>query len=214
MASRVFPIILVCAALGFSGAAAVAKDYGVVGSTFVPVEESLIDMFQRKLDEAGRSGRLAEIEADMKARVVAGVSRPKPVAGLSPATQYFAYDWDPTVVAQEDYRDLNGRIVVPKGQTVNPLDVNDMGAVLLFVDGDNPAELAWAFERSDALSGAARIILVDGSPIEVMRTHKRRVYFDQQSMLSKQFALKHTPSSIRQDGRKLLIEEFPLEPSR
>ena len=55
-----------------------------------------------------------------------------------------------------------------------------------------------------------RQILINGAPLELMRKHKVRLYFDQNAMMSRTFDLLKTPSRISQDGRMLKIEEIPM----
>lgn len=189
-----------------------AKSFGVQGETFEIAEEHLIEMIERKLLIAKEDGRLEALQDEMRETTIARSERPVPVKGIQPALEYRSFVYDPTVVAQQDYHDLDGNVVVAKGTSANPFDMVAMPYDLLFIDGNREAEVKWAMSLHDEKRGAVRIILLDGAPLELMRTHKVRVYFDQRSALANQFNLSKTPSRIMQQGRTLLIEEIPVEP--
>lgn len=191
---------------------ALAKSFGVQGETFEITEEHLIHMIERKLLIAKEDGRLDALQEEMRQKTIERSERPIPVEGIQPATQYRSFLYDPTVVADQDYHDLDGNVVVAKGTTANPFDMVSLPYDLLFIDGNRDVEVEWALALHHEKQGAVRIILLDGAPLDLMRTHKVRVYFDQRSALSNQFNLSKTPSRITQDGRKLLIEEIPVNP--
>jgi len=187
-----------------------AKSFGVEGQTFPIAEEHLIDMIERKLREAEKNGEIADLQDRMTQSAKRSVERPVPVEGISPALVYQTFEYDPTVTAAQDYLDLDGNVVVKAGKTVNPFDMVSLNYDLLFIDGDRKAEVEWALKAHAEKAGAVRIILLKGAPLEIMREHKVRVYFDQKAALSRQFQLAKTPSRITQKDRILLIEEIPV----
>ena len=91
------------------------------------------------------------------------------------------------------------------GQRVNPLAASGLSKKLVFVDGDDPAEVAWAMRLGS--DQKAKIIFVDGSPFELMKTHQRRFYFDQEGRLTGHFGIRHTPALVEQKGDVLLVTE-------
>ena len=81
---------------------------------------------------------------------------------------------------------------------------------LVFIDGDNAAELQWALRTwSDT---AAKIIFVSGSPFDAMKPWQRRFYFDQGGTLTSKFGIRHTPAVVSEAGSSLKISEIPLAP--
>src|SRR3546814_20220803 len=78
---------------------------------------------------------------------------------------------------ERDIRDHKGNLTAAAGHRVNPLDFVAIKQDLIFVDGDDAAQVAWATSRYTDLK--AKIIFVNGSPIEQMTARKRRFYFDQ-----------------------------------
>ncbi len=98
-----------------------------------------------------------------------------------------------------------------RGTRVNPLDMVQLRQALVFIDGDNAAELAWAVKTwSDV---RAKIIFVSGSPFDAMKPWQRRFYFDQGGTLTGKFGIRHTPAVVSAAGANLKISEFPLPPA-
>ena len=68
-------------------------------------------------------------------------------------------------------------------------------APLVFIDGDDEAQLAWALKRFDT---KARLIMVKGAPLEAMTRHQRRFYFDQAGNRTGVPVFDRTRSHLRQ----------------
>lgn len=81
---------------------------------------------------------------------------------------------------------------------------------LVFVDGDDAAQVDWATKRYTELN--AKIIFVSGSPIESMTSRKRRFFFDQEGRLTGKFGIRHTPAVVVQTGKLLHVSETVLKP--
>ena len=78
------------------------------------------------------------------------------------------------------------------------------------LDGDDPEQLAWATRRY--ASTKAKLILVRGAPLELMKARQRRFYFDQGGSLVKHFGIRAVPATVEQQGRVLIITEQPVRP--
>ncbi|WP_298089623.1 type-F conjugative transfer system protein TraW [uncultured Sphingomonas sp.] len=187
-----------------------ARDYGQAAQSFPVIETDLLATIEARLKRAEATGELARTNAMFAKRVEAKVRRPTPVAGLSPASVARAWEYDPSVRLERDIRDQKGNLIAAAGQTLNPLDFVAVKQALVFVDGDNPDQLAWATGRYD--DRAAKIIFVGGSPIEEMTSRKRRFYFDQEGKLTSRFGIEHTPAVVRQDGRIMRVTEHVVKP--
>lgn len=192
--------------LGFAPARAL--DHGTFGTTWPVIEPDLLRVIQGKLERAEANGSLADLNARFAARVKAKVMRPTPVAGIGPALETRSWAFDPAIVVERDIRDQQGRLIAVAGQRVNPLERLALTQKLAFVNGDNPAELAWAMEQGSDRN--LKIILVDGSPFEAMKAHQRRFYFDQGGKLTERFWIAHTPALVEQQGDVLRITEQAL----
>lgn len=186
-----------------------ASDHGVVGQTFPVIETDLLSVIEQRLQKLQASGGIDRMNAEFARRAEAKVRRPTPVAGITPATQARVWAFDPTIVIEKDVKDQKGNFVARAGQTVNPLDFVAMHQALVFVDGDDKAQMEWATSQYSDLK--AKIILVSGSPIEEMTARKRRFYFDQEGRLTGKFGVRHTPAVAEQDGKVIKVSEIKLK---
>jgi conjugal transfer pilus assembly protein TraW len=196
-------------ALSVGGSApSAAKDYGLAGQAFPIIEPDLLATIEARLKQAESTGELARTNAMFAKRVEAKVRRPTPVAGLSPAEESRAWDFDPSVTIDHDVRDHKGNLIASAGQRINPLDFVAVRQDLVFIDGDDATQLTWATKHFSVLK--SKIIFVDGSPIEQMTALKRRFYFDQEGKLTRRFGIEHTPAVVRQAGRVMRVTETAL----
>ncbi|WP_176599146.1 type-F conjugative transfer system protein TraW [Sphingobium sp. 15-1] len=185
-----------------------AKDYGQAGQTFPVIEPDLLATIEARLSQAEASGELARMNAAFARRVEAKVRRPDPVSGITPAQEPRNWQFDPTVTVEQDIRDPKGQLIAAAGQRINPLDFVTIHQDLVFVDGDDPQQMAWATGRYSDLK--AKIILVSGSPIEEMTNRKRRFYFDQEGRLTGKFGIQHTPAVVSPAGKVMQVSELVL----
>ncbi len=186
-----------------------ASDHGVVGQTFPIIEPDLLSTIENRLNTLQASGGIDRMNAVFRQRAEARIRRPKPVEGISAATQPRTWAFDPSVTIDHEVRDPKGNLIVAAGQTVNPLAFVAMRQALVFVDGDDPVQMAWATATHRDLD--AKIILVSGSPFEEMTKRKRRFYFDQEGRLTQRFGIRHTPAVARQDGQVVRISEIVMK---
>ncbi len=186
-----------------------AVDYGQVGEAWPVVEPDLLDLIRAKLESAKASGKLDELNARFAQKVKARVMRPAPVAGISAASEDRTWEFDPTVVIESDIRDNKGNLIAAAGQRVNPLDKIAMTQKLLFIDGDVPEQVSWAMAQGDDLK--TKVIMVKGSPFDLMKANQRRFYFDQAGSLTAKFGIEHTPASVEQKGKILIVTEAALK---
>jgi conjugal transfer pilus assembly protein TraW len=189
-----------------------ARDYGQAGQVFPVIEPDLLATIEARLRRAEASGELARTNAMFAKRVEAKVRRPNPVMGISPAIAARAWNYDPSVTLQRDIQDQKGNLIARAGQRINPLDFVSIKQDLVFIDGDNVDQIAWATGRYSDL--AAKIIFVSGSPIEEMTARKRRFYFDQEGKLSGRFGIEHTPAVVHQAGKVMRVTEQVLRQGR
>ncbi|WP_257558468.1 type-F conjugative transfer system protein TraW [Sphingobium sp. CFD-2] len=203
---------LVTAALGILalvGAAGThAKDYGRAGQTFPVIEPDLLTTIENRLKRAQASGDLARLNALFAKRAEAKIRRPDPVRGVSPATSPREWDFDPSVTLEQDIRDQKGQLIAAAGQRINPLDFLTVRQALVFIDGDDAAQVDWATARYD--DSQAKIIFVSGSPIDLMTHRQRRFYFDQEGRLTGRFGIQHIPAVVKPAGKFMRISEIPL----
>lgn len=186
-----------------------ARDYGQHGAVFPIVERDLLEQIRERLVAMEKSGETGRLNQELKRRTIARVSRPEPVAGLIRAEAPRRWTIDPTVTLDADIRGAKGELIHPAGTRINPLDSVGLRSELIFLDGDDPEQIAWALARKEP----AKLILVKGAPLELMRARQRRFYFDQGGKLVAHFRVRAVPALVRQRGRQLEVSEIAL-PSR
>lgn len=186
---------------------ALAKDLGVAGHTFIIEEESLYDNFFKKLQEVD----LEKINNEHKEKVRKKAERPDPVQGIQNTNEPRTYYYDPTYTLKEDIKDAKGNILHKAGIKINPLNHVPLSQDLIFIDGDNEAQVKYAIERRKNKQGRTKLILVSGSPLNLGKQHKFWFYFDQNGLLTSKFRIKQVPALVTQDKLRLKIEEIKLE---
>jgi conjugal transfer pilus assembly protein TraW len=179
-----------------------AKDLGVIGTTFEIVEKSLLKVIEEKLQDLQVSGKLADYQKDLQERVRQSIDRPQAVEGFQKATTYQSREYDPSFVLNKDIKDHEGNLIATAGTKYNPLDYHSFGKPFLLIDGYDAAQLKWA------LSQDGKIVLTQGTPLQLTKENKRTFFFDQRGVLVKKLGLSKVPARVSQKDKLLLIEEF------
>lgn len=180
------------------------KDYGVKGHVFEIKEESMLDMIKDRLAKAESSGMIEKMQKQFQQKVNARLLRPKAVDGIVRTVEPRTFYFDPTYIQVEDIKDAEGNILVPAGTTVNPLEELNWGEPLIFINGDDREQIDWAVKKH------GKIILVEGSVLELSDQISRAVYFDQGGVLTHKFEIQGVPAIVVQDGSKLKISEIKI----
>ncbi len=206
-AAIVFAVTLTALpAVGVPSAAS-AKDLGVRGATWAIAESDLLEEIETRLLEMQRSGELARLEEEARERARRQLDEPAPVPGIAPATRERSRLFDPAIVVARDIRTPDGTLIAAAGTRVNPLERMPMTRDLLFVDGRRAAEVGWAL----AHDRPAKIVLLGGRPLDLMRRHGRAFFFDTGGTLAARFGIAATPSLVERAGTRLRITEIPVE---
>ena len=187
--------------------AASAKDLGVRGATWPVAEPDLLAQIEARLIEMERSGALARLEQEARANARRKLEEPDAALDIAPATRERSRLWDPAITVARDIRAADGVLIAAAGSRVNPLERMMLARDLLFVDGRREAEIASALSHDRP----AKIVLLAGRPLELMRRHGRPFFFDQGGQLAARFGLRFTPSLVEQAGSRLRITEIALE---
>ena len=195
--------LLLAAALPGAGS---AKDLGVRGANWPVAETDLLEEIEARLVEMERSGALARLEAEARERARRRLEEPPPVPGIAPAREERSRLYDPSITVARDIRTADGVLIAAAGTRVNPLERTTLARDLLFVDGRRAAEVAWAL----AHERPAKIVLLAGRALDLMRRHGRPFFFDTGGVLAARFGIGATPALVEQDGVRLRITEIPV----
>ena len=199
--------LLFCAFAAALPSPAAAKDYGQVGTVFPVSEPDLLRVIELKLKAMQAGGQIDAMNQHLRTRTEAKVRRPDPVPGIEVATRHRTWLYDPSIVIDHDIRDHKGNLIAPAGRRVNPLDYVAVTTPLVFIDGDDEAQVAWALKRFD---DRAKLILVKGAPLELMTRRQRRFYFDQAGTLTTKFGITRVPAVVVQAGQAMRVSETPV----
>jgi conjugal transfer pilus assembly protein TraW len=190
------------ALLSFMISTCYAKNLGVYGQTFEIKEKSLLEVIQQRLMALQDSGKLQLYQEKIQKRVEESIKRPKPVEGIRQAETYQSIIYDPTITVSQDLKDYQGNVFAHKGQKINPLDYQSFGKPLLFINGDEPSQVSWALRQE------GKIVLVQGTPLDLEQNHRVTFYFDQGGALTKKFGINQVPVRVSQRDNQLLVERF------
>ena len=208
MSSRPISVaILVCL---LSSTLVHADDLGIVGPTYEIIERDLIEVIKDKFRRKQKNGELARMQADYQRQVVGGIEHPRPVAGIRPTETSRTFYIDPSWTLDRNVVDKKGNLLFPAGTRINPLDYDHMTRTLLFFDGRDKKQLAYAKRLIAELKTVVKPILVAGEPMKLMREWKLEVFYDQGGSLSRRFSITQSPAVVRQEGKRLRVDEIRL----
>jgi conjugal transfer pilus assembly protein TraW len=179
-----------------------AKDFGVQGTTYPVIEDSLLEHLQHQLSELPpKTLQLKQLE--VQERVKQSVLSPTPVSGVHKATTYRRTTFDPSITLDKDILDHHGTLIAAKGSRYNPLTTMQLKDSLLIFDGRDPEQIKWAVGQGDH----TKWILTSGRPMDLMKQHDRDVYFDQGGSICRHFKIIAIPAIVQQNSSMLEIEE-------
>lgn len=102
-----------------------------------------------------------------------------------------------------------------QGEVMNPLQYVPFNQTLYFINGDDPAQVAW-MRRQTPPTLESKIILVQGSIPEMQKSLDSRVYFDQNGVLCQRLGIDQVPARVSAvpGDRFLKVEFIPAEEGR
>ena len=196
--------------IGTWGHPARAVDLGTVGPTYAITEPNLLAFIEQRLREKERSGELARLEAQARARGSEAVTKPKPVAGLRTTESARSFYFDPSFTLDRNILDAQGHLLFAAGLRKNPLEVVSLSKHLLFFDARDRRQVARARELIASYQGKVKPILTAGSYLDLMKSWRTPVYYDQQGVLTRRFGITQVPALVSQEGMRLRIDELEM----
>lgn len=184
----------------------IANHLGTYGETFKIIEPDLLEQIETKLKKIMDNGQFEEYQVKIQNKVAKNVKRPPAVKGLIKTKSSKVFWYDPSLKVPYDLKDHLGRIFATSGTIINPLDTHKLRKTLLFIDGDDPAQVKWALNYPQP----NKKILVNGFPFELSEKFKATFYFDQNGKLIEKFSITQVPACVQQNGKLLKVEEVVL----
>lgn len=187
-----------------------ASDLGTWGDLWPVAEPDMLTVIETRLQALQQSGEMDKKMGDFKAHVERNSQRPPPVAGITRAVRYEKRWFDPSVRVDRDLADGHGNVFARAGQVFNPLTVVPFNQTLLFIDGDDPDQLAWV-RRQKPATLVSRIILVRGNIPQTSEALDSRIFFDQYGVLTARFGISQVPARVTAapSGLRLQVEIIP-----
>ena len=187
-----------------------ATDLGVIGPTYEISEPHLLRMIEQRLREKERTGELQRLEEEAKSRGVEAVTHPQPVAGIRTTQTARTFYMDPSFTLERNILDAQGRLLFPAGTRKNPLEIVSLSKHLLFFDARDPRQVGRARELLASYQGRVKPILTGGSYLDLMKSWRIPVYYDQQGWLTRRFGIHQVPALVSQEGQRLRIDELEI----
>ncbi len=201
---------LVFVVLAGSSAITHATDLGTLGPTYEIAEPHLLQMIEQRLREKERSGELARIEQDARTRGTEAVRSPAPVAGVQTTARPRTFYFDPTYTLDRNILGAQGELMFTAGTSANPLDVVSLSWHLLFFDARDSRQIRQARELMARYQGKVKPILTGGSYLDLMKSWRIPVYYDQQGLLTRRLGISQVPALVSQEGKRLRIDEMEV----
>lgn len=189
---------------------AFAVDLGAIGPVYPIAEPNLLDFIRQRLLAKERSGELVTLQESARRRGIEAMTHPQPVAGLRTAETARTFYFDPTFTLDRNVQDDKGRLLFPAGTRKNPLEIVSLSKRLLFFDARDQRQVARAREVIALYQGHVKPILVGGSYLDLMKSWRSPVYYDQQGLLTRRFGITQVPAIVSQEGLRLRIDELVL----
>jgi conjugal transfer pilus assembly protein TraW len=187
-----------------------ATDLGAIGPTYEITEPHLLQMIEQRLRDKERSGELARIEQDARARGTAAVQSPPPVVGVQTTAKARTFYFDPTYTLERNILGAQGELMFAAGTQANPLKVVSLSRHLLFFDARDHRQVRQARELMARYQGQVKPILTGGSYLDLMKSWRIPVYYDQQGVLTRRLGISQVPALVSQEGPRLRIDEMEV----
>jgi len=187
-----------------------ALNLGVQGSVYEIQEVDGLELIMGKLKEMQMNGEIEEQQQTLKKRALTSIAKPPMVVGLKATQVPRTIERDLSITVPYDIRGINGEIIQKAGFRINPLTNNISKKTLIFFDAEDEKQLNWALSQYRQHDGLAKLVLVNGSPLALMKQHQIPFYFDQVGSLSRYFKLEQVPAKVYQQGDKLIITEVKI----
>ncbi|SQK41238.1 IncF plasmid conjugative transfer protein TraD [Escherichia coli] len=175
------------------GQSVAAADLGTWGDLWPVKEPDMLTVIMQRLTALEQSGEMGRKMDAFKERVIRNSLRPPAVPGIGRTEKYGSRLFDPSVRLAADIRDNEGQVFARQGEVMNPLQYVPFNQTLYFINGDDPAQVAW-MKRQTPPTLESKIILVQGSIPEMQKSLDSRVYFDQNGVLCQRLGIDQVPA--------------------
>lgn len=187
-----------------------AKSFGVVGDVFPVGEKSFLELIEERLKVLKSSGELEALNQRWTNTVVNHANRPDAL-GLERTNHLIRHYYRPEMILSQDISDSSGRVLYPKGTTVNALQrMPTYTPCWLFFNADDEAQLNWAEQQKNGCSNP-KFILTGGAIQFAEKKLQSVIYFDQAGKITRQLHITHVPAKVVRHQNQLVIAELAIK---
>ena len=205
---RALTLALVLGTALVAGAAQATPAIERIGRVFPILELDLLAQMLAILRDKQASGELARLREQAVARAKDRGLHPAPAGNVRTATAARTFYYDPSVVAERNVTGEDGRILVPAGTRVNPLEHVTLSSYWLFFDARDARQVAQADSIIRHYDGRVKPILTQGDYPALAKQWGRRVYYDQHGLITRRLGITQVPALVSQEGQRLRIDEM------
>ena len=184
-----------------------AEDLGVVAKTYPIAEPDMIAWIKSKATTMMQNGEWQNLQTQTINNVKTKLNNPTPVAGILDATITKTWYYKPMIELKQPLTDTKGHLIAKKGM-YNALKYKPFDTQLLFINGNNPKQVEWAINKNINDGVKTKIILTQGSFMNLDKKHKVWFFYDQQGRYTQKLKIEHVPAMVIQDGEELKITEI------
>ena len=171
------------------------------------------------IESAKETKKTKKIKGTKNIRKIKNIKDAKSIESIKKPRMFY---YDPTYVLDRDIEDHKGNIIAKKETVINPLDTVTMHGILFFLDADDKRQIRWALNHTKEIKKTKKnekaikydrikYVLVKGNIKDAGKKLNDRIYFDQYGLITKKLGIKHIPCTVKQEKKRLLIQEFALE---
>lgn len=194
-----------------------ADDLGTKAATYTPDADGR-DQFKAVVRRKAANGELQRFWEQYRARTLEAIEHPAPLP--------IASSYAPRSVVKPaaftlpaDYRDHTGRVIARKGTVIEPLKRQPLSQALLFIDGRDATQVAYAVRQAQAMP--LKVVLTGGSAVELRRQYRNTAvrgtvgipfYWDQKAAVTNGLKrlygieIQSVPALLSQQGSGLRID--------
>lgn len=187
-----------------------------IGPVYPINEQNLLDVMMSKLKQMEKTGQIQQMQQQWLQAARERVMNPQGIK-LPRAHEVKTRFYDPSITVSRDIYLPDGQLLHKAGTVVNPLVIRSFNKRMLFIDAHDKDQVSWAKNQYQQSGWRDKVILVNGSYVDVMKDWKQPVYFDQiggglgeRETLVQRFGIKALPSVVSQEGNQLKIMEIKL----
>lgn len=183
-----------------------SENLGVIGKTYSIVEPDMIEWIKTRAATMVRTGQWRQIQDKAIANAKNQINNPKPVTGITDAELTKTWYYKPMIELKHDLTDTQGHIIAKTG-LYNALRYKPFDTQLLFINGNNQNQVQWAVNHAKNDGVKTKIVLTQGSFINLDKQFKIWFYYDQNGKYTQKLKIQHVPAIVVQDGEQLKISE-------